>query len=72
MYFATAYKARPALFRVAALVLVTCAFAGCKKEQGAAAPDAAAGPAGSSVDNGPLQPASAANGPIWTARRKSL
>jgi protein TonB len=45
MYFSNAYKARPALFRVVALVLVSCAFAGCKKDQGAAAPDAAAGAA---------------------------
>ena len=47
MYFSNAYKARPALFRVVALVLVSCAFAGCKKDQGAAAPDAAAGAAAS-------------------------
>jgi len=46
MYLSNAYKARPALFRVVALVLVSCAFAGCKKDQGAAAPDAAAGAAG--------------------------
>jgi protein TonB len=45
MYFSNAYKAHPALFRVVALVLVSCAFAGCKKDQGAAAPDAAAGAA---------------------------
>jgi protein TonB len=45
MYFSNAYKARPALFRVVALVLVSCAFAGCKKDQGAVAPDAAAGAA---------------------------
>ncbi len=45
MYLSNAYKARPALFRVVALVLVSCAFAGCKKDQGAAAPDAAAGAA---------------------------
>lgn len=46
MYLLNAYKARPALFRVVALVLVSCAFAGCKKDQGAATPDAAAGAAG--------------------------
>ncbi|MDG6347284.1 energy transducer TonB [Luteimonas sp. 8-5] len=45
MYFATAFTARPALIRVAALVVVTLAFAGCKKEQGADAPEAAAGAA---------------------------
>ncbi len=45
MYLSNAYQARPALFRVVALVLVSCAFAGCKKDQGAAAPDAAAGAA---------------------------
>jgi protein TonB len=45
MYFATAFRSRPALFRFAAILLVTCAFAGCKKDQGAAAPDAAAGAA---------------------------
>lgn len=45
MYLSNAYKARPALFRVVALVLVSCAFAGCKKDQGAAAPEAAAGAA---------------------------
>ena len=53
MYFATAYKARPALFRVAALVLVTCAFAGCKKEEGAAAPEAAAGAAATTEQAAP-------------------
>ena len=53
MYFATAYKARPALFRVAALVLVTCAFAGCKKEEGAAAPGAAAGAAATTEQAAP-------------------
>ena len=34
--------------------------------------DAAAGPEGSSVDSGPLQPASAAANPGWTATRKTL
>ena len=53
MYFATAYKARPALFRVAALVLVTCAFAGCKKDEGAAAPEAAAGAAATTEQAAP-------------------
>ena len=53
MYFATAYKARPALFRVAALVLVTCAFAGCKKDAGAAAPEAAAGAAATTEQAAP-------------------
>ena len=45
MYLSNAYKARPALFHAVAVVLVSCAFAGCNKEQGAAAPDAAAGAA---------------------------
>lgn len=45
MYFATALGARPAWFRFAAVLLVSCAFAGCKKDQGADAPDAAAGAA---------------------------
>ncbi|HEU4992960.1 MAG TPA: energy transducer TonB [Luteimonas sp.] len=45
MYLSNAYQARPALFRVVALVLVSCAFAGCNKDKGAAAPDAAAGAA---------------------------
>ncbi len=45
MYFATALGARPAWFRFAAVLLVACAFAGCKKDQGVAAPDAAAGAA---------------------------
>jgi protein TonB len=45
MYLSNAYKARPALFRVVAVVLVSCAFAGCNKDKGAAAPDAAAGAA---------------------------
>lgn len=45
MYLLNAYKARPALFRAVAVVLVSCAFAGCNKDQGAAAPDAAAGAA---------------------------
>ena len=53
MYFATAFKARPALFRVAALVLVSCAFAGCKKEQGAAAPETAAGTAATAEQAAP-------------------
>ena len=53
MYFATAYKARPALFRVAALVLVTCAFAGCNKDVGAAAPAAAAGAAATTEQAAP-------------------
>jgi len=43
MYLSNATKARPALFRVVALVLVSCAFAGCKKDQGVPAPEAAAG-----------------------------
>jgi protein TonB len=45
MYFATALGARPAWFRFAAVLLVTCAFAGCKKDQGAEAPATAAGAA---------------------------
>ena len=49
MYFATALGARPAWFRFAAVLLVACAFAGCKKDQGAAAPDAAAGAAAEQV-----------------------
>lgn len=53
MYFATALKARPALFRLAALVLVSCAFAGCKKEQGAVAPEAAVGTAATAEQAAP-------------------
>ena len=34
--------------------------------------DAAAGPEGSSVDSGPLQPARAVADPSWTAPRKTL
>lgn len=49
MYFATALGARPAWFRFAAVLLVACAFAGCKKDQDAAAPDAAAGAAAEQV-----------------------
>jgi protein TonB len=49
MYFATALWSRPVLFRFAAVLLVTCAFAGCKKDQGVAAPDAAAGAAAGQV-----------------------
>jgi protein TonB len=45
MYLSNAIQARPALARIIAIVLVSCAFAGCKKDQGAAAPDAAAGAA---------------------------
>src|SRR3546814_14460258 len=59
MYFATAFKVRPALFRVAALVLVTCAFAGCKKEQGAAAPETAAGAAATTEQAAPEAAAAA-------------
>ena len=47
MYLSNAFQARPVLSRVAVAVLMTCAFAGCKKDQGAAAPDAAAGAAAS-------------------------
>lgn len=42
MYLATAFRARPAFVRFAAILLVTCAFAGCKKDETAVAPDAAA------------------------------
>jgi hypothetical protein len=34
--------------------------------------EAAAGPEGSSVDSGPLQPARAVADPSWTAARKTL
>lgn len=47
MYLSNAHWARPALFRAVAVVLVSCAFAGCNKQQGEAAPDAAAGAAAS-------------------------
>nr|MDQ2703445.1 energy transducer TonB [Pseudomonadota bacterium] len=60
MYFATAFKARPALFRVVALVLVSCAFAGCKKEQGADAPGTAAGTATPTEQAAPQAAAAAA------------
>src|SRR3546814_5420424 len=53
MYFATAFKVRPALFRVLFRSLVTCAFAGCKKEQGAAAPETAAGAAATTEQAAP-------------------
>ena len=41
MLFA-AFQARPALFRIAAIVLVSLAFAGCKKEQAGDVADAGA------------------------------
>lgn len=41
MYLATAFRARPAFVRFAAILLVACIFAGCKKDETAAAPDAA-------------------------------
>jgi protein TonB len=45
MFVANALQARPAWFRLAAVLVVTCAFAGCKKDQTAAAPDAGTAPA---------------------------
>ena len=52
MLFA-AFRARPALFRIAAIMLVSLAFAGCKKEQAgdtpAEAADAAAAAAAASA-----------------------
>jgi protein TonB len=44
MFVANALQARPAWFRLAAVLVVTCAFAGCKKDQTAAAPDAGTAP----------------------------
>lgn len=44
MYFATALGARPGWFRFAAVLLVACAFAGCKKDQDAATPAAGTTP----------------------------
>jgi protein TonB len=45
MSVANALQARPAWFRLAAVLVVTCAFAGCKKDQTAAVPDAGTAPA---------------------------
>ena len=45
MFVANALQARPAWFRLAAVLVVTCAFAGCKKDQTAAVPDAGTAPA---------------------------
>ncbi|MCJ0826299.1 energy transducer TonB [Luteimonas sp. 50] len=44
MFVANALQARPAWFRLAAVFVVICAFAGCKKDQTAAAPDAGTAP----------------------------
>jgi protein TonB len=44
MFVANALQARPAWFRLAAVLVVTCAFAGCKKDQTAAVPDAGTAP----------------------------
>jgi protein TonB len=44
MFVANALQARPAWFRLAAVLVVTCAFAGCKKDQTAAAPEAGTAP----------------------------
>ena len=45
MFVANALQARPAWFRLAAVFVVICAFAGCKKDQTAAVPDAGTAPA---------------------------
>jgi protein TonB len=45
MFVAKALQARPAWFRLAAVFVVICAFAGCKKDQTAAVPDAGTAPA---------------------------
>jgi len=42
MFVANALQARPAWFRLAAVFVVICAFAGCKKDQAAATPDTGA------------------------------